>query len=72
MHREPKLLPCTHTVCLECLKKLTEDKKYFLCPECRTEHTVPKRGVITFKENHTMVQLLEAGKVRISTAFDSM
>ena len=33
----PRLLPCTHTVCENCIKQLIRDNK-LECPECRAKH----------------------------------
>ena len=33
----PRLLPCLHTVCEQCIKQLIEEQK-LECPECRTKH----------------------------------
>ena len=33
----PRLLPCSHTVCEQCIKQLIEEQK-LECPECRTKH----------------------------------
>merc|ERR1719454_1424475 len=44
----PKLLPCSHTICLDCLTRIVaaaaRDGK-FLCPVCREQITVPAGGV---------------------------
>ena len=62
---KPKLLSCTHSYCLKCLERLAMDRKNFLCPQCKIEHTVPKRGVAAFRDDQTMVQLIDARKVII-------
>ena len=36
--KEPKVLPCLHTYCKECLEKLVKKQRYdhvITCPECR-------------------------------------
>ena len=41
---EPKLLPCCHYYCLECMVQMrarTKEKDYFQCPECRQEIRLP-------------------------------
>lgn len=47
-HR-PHSLPCGHTLCTQCLKKLIKQKQV-TCPECRICNKVPKGGMfpVTF------------------------
>ncbi|XP_038639747.1 E3 ubiquitin-protein ligase TRIM56-like [Scyliorhinus canicula] len=33
--KQPKMLPCLHTYCQECLENLTRDGQRIRCPECR-------------------------------------
>ncbi len=45
---EPKVLPCLHYYCRECIVKLAArsgEKKPFSCPECRSESLLPEGGV---------------------------
>jgi len=46
----PRLLPCIHSFCLECLKQYCTDTDKLPgdevpCPECRTQFEIPKKGV---------------------------
>ncbi len=47
-YTEPKVLPCLHYYCKECVLRLalrTASNKPFSCPECREETTLPEGGV---------------------------
>ena len=54
----PKLLPCSHTVCLQCTRQLIENSK-LNCPECRTKNRVPVRG---FPTNRYLIENLYLAK----------
>ncbi|XP_041350418.1 E3 ubiquitin-protein ligase TRIM56-like [Gigantopelta aegis] len=50
----PKLLPCFHTFCLECLRQFVSSSSkdgQFLCPLCRHQVTLPEEGVTGFQTN---------------------
>ncbi|XP_041363553.1 E3 ubiquitin-protein ligase TRIM56-like [Gigantopelta aegis] len=52
--RDPKLLPCFHTFCLECLQKSVSSSSkdgQFPCPLCRYQVTLPEKGVAGFQTN---------------------
>ncbi len=45
---EPKVLPCCHYFCKQCIHRLTlrtGTDKPFSCPECRQDTTLPQGGV---------------------------
>ena len=49
---EPKVLPCLHYYCKKCILKLalrTQSGKFFHCPECCCEATLPEGGVDNLK-----------------------
>ena len=53
-YKQPKLLPCFHSYCLECLKKYVEKNvrnNNFDCPLCDTTTEVPEGGVTQFERN---------------------
>ncbi|XP_070605632.1 E3 ubiquitin-protein ligase TRIM56-like [Erythrolamprus reginae] len=58
-YRQPKILPCLHTYCLDCLKKLQwESKQELRCPECRELVSLPD-GVEGLKTNFFINGLLD-------------
>ncbi|XP_037089719.1 RING finger protein nhl-1-like [Pollicipes pollicipes] len=59
--RNPKLLPCQHTFCMEpCMEGLIDYvKRQVKCPECRAEHRIPYKGIQEFPSNVTMQRFLE-------------
>uniref|UniRef100_A0A915J320 RING-type domain-containing protein n=1 Tax=Romanomermis culicivorax TaxID=13658 RepID=A0A915J320_ROMCU len=60
-YKNPKLLPCQHTFCLEpCLEGLADSlRRTIKCPECRAEHPLPLDGPKNFLTNYSLVGFLE-------------
>ena len=58
---QPKALPCLHTYCLECLKKVAEKDggRVVTCPLCKATTPVPKEGVSGFKTNFLISKFKE-------------
>lgn len=64
----PRMLPCLHTFCLECLKDVAskEEKKpgdNLPCPNCRTRFTIPASGFGALQENLFLERLIETEDV---------
>ncbi|XP_063236563.1 tripartite motif-containing protein 3-like [Bacillus rossius redtenbacheri] len=59
----PKLLPCSHTVCLHCLTRIaasqTRDNNSFRCPICRELIGIPRGGVSALPPSFLVNQLLD-------------
>uniref|UniRef100_A0A8D9BRK9 RING finger protein nhl-1 n=1 Tax=Cacopsylla melanoneura TaxID=428564 RepID=A0A8D9BRK9_9HEMI len=60
-YRNPKLLPCQHSFCMEpCMDGLVDYvRRQVKCPECRAEHRIPYQGVQGFPTNVTLQRFLE-------------
>jgi len=62
-YKDPKSLPCLHTLCLECLRSYCQDKlpgDELLCPTCRNSCLVPEAGISAFPLNFFIYDLLQA------------
>ncbi|XGW29470.1 hypothetical protein V3C99_008915 [Haemonchus contortus] len=62
-YKQPKILPCQHSFCLQCLEmclkyRLISQSGRLKCPACRAEHLVPPGGVQSFPSNHTLIDFL--------------
>jgi len=59
----PKLMPCSHTVCLHCLDRIVatfaRDTGQFRCPICRELITIPRGGVVALPPSFLVNQLLD-------------
>ncbi|CAG2244918.1 unnamed protein product [Mytilus edulis] len=51
--RIPRLLPCHHPFCSECIKRLGHRKDTFKCPTCNTVHKVKRNGPLDFPKDNT-------------------
>ncbi|XP_033729992.1 uncharacterized protein LOC117319265 [Pecten maximus] len=54
-YKNPKILPCSHTMCQECLEKMIASgyrSDVLVCPICRKQHQVPEGGVGKFMPNY--------------------
>ena len=63
---EPKILPCCHTFCLECLKKTASRKRTegkITCPKCRQSHPIPAGGLSEFLTDFVTTYELEVASI---------
>ncbi|XP_067686002.1 tripartite motif-containing protein 2-like [Haliotis asinina] len=67
----PKLLPCFHTFCLECLEQhagRTTTSGHFPCPQCRNNVKIPAKGVQGFQTNFYITNVREMSRTNPSQA----
>src|SRR6218665_1932483 len=62
--KDPRMLPCIHTFCFECLKRTAEagQKKpgdVMPCPLCRKDFIIPEDGMNGVQKHFFMENLLE-------------
>ena len=55
----PRLLPCTHTVCHDCVVRLLGTRRFLKCPQCRKKHNA-LTGLNAFPENKYILNNLRA------------
>ncbi|KAJ8032299.1 E3 ubiquitin-protein ligase TRIM56 [Holothuria leucospilota] len=71
--REPKLLPCLHRYCRDCLQHLLQDCHGLIkCPDCRQEFPVPNTGVEAFKTDFYMKNIIEYIQLQNSVKDDQV
>ena len=63
----PKLLPCSHTLCVSCILKLRGASRWgtIQCPECRVFHQLPLDGTNGFPTNRYVLHILVLAKKTI-------
>lgn len=70
-YKEPRLLPCLHRYCSDCLKQLIEENEeatVLSCSECRGQFPLPKEGVAGFKLDFYMKDVIEY--IHLRKSFD--
>ncbi|XP_019642208.1 PREDICTED: tripartite motif-containing protein 3-like [Branchiostoma belcheri] len=55
----PKVLPCQHTFCQDCLQDHAGRGGTFQCPNCRRQVRLPPQGVAGLPDNHLVTSLCE-------------
>ena len=66
--KEPRLLPCLHRYCMDCLKTVIQAShdNTFNCSLCKQKYFVPKSGIEGFKADYHMKNMLEIAKLQRS------
>jgi len=62
---DPRVLPCHHTFCLDCLMNYARDRRpgdRMPCPLCRQEFTIPASGLAAIQKSFIMEKLLSASR----------
>ncbi|XP_035698704.1 tripartite motif-containing protein 2-like [Branchiostoma floridae] len=57
--QDPRVLPCLHTFCRECLQERAAKQQPLECPTCRTQVSLPDQGVDGLKTNFYVNNLLD-------------
>ncbi|KAI8509636.1 hypothetical protein Bbelb_120640 [Branchiostoma belcheri] len=55
----PKVLPCQHTFCQDCLEVHAGKEGSFECPKCRQKTTLPSQGVAGLPDNSMAASMCE-------------
>ncbi|XP_078656569.1 tripartite motif-containing protein 3-like [Branchiostoma floridae x Branchiostoma belcheri] len=63
-YRDPKILPCLHSFCRECLQDWATKQQPLECPTCREPVSLPDQGVDGLRTNFYVNNLLDFAAVK--------
>ncbi|XP_070556577.1 tripartite motif-containing protein 2-like [Ptychodera flava] len=69
-YKNPKILPCYHTFCQQCLEKLVEKTGSLNCPSCQKSVQLPEDRVAGLHNNFNINSMLEVVNKRIGEVTD--
>ena len=58
-YKDPRMLPCLHTFCLQCLEKELESQSTLHCPTCKEKVKLPRNGVSELPQDLNMANEAE-------------
>ena len=62
---DPRVLPCLHTFCLQCIKGLRKEDSSLTCPQCRAKHQAPPENEDLYPVN--LLILSELGEANVKS-----
>jgi hypothetical protein len=68
---DPRILPCGHTFCLQCIVRqntCSSSETCFSCAMCRQVYTVPNGDVSKLSKNHSLAQMIPDTRPETSTS----
>src|SRR5678815_5023626 len=75
VYTNPKILPCVHTFCLQCLEKYGTEKKtgdQMACPICRSEFLIPDGRLCSLPHNFFINKMVEIRKLSETSTNETM
>ena len=60
--RTPRMLPCAHTFCLECLQRQAAGPGPLVCALCQRQAALPAGGAPGFPRNFALLDMMAAGQ----------